>query len=237
MPGNGRPLLAIDTSTEMAGIALLDGMWVSELVWDAGRNQTATLLPQVRHLLAVNDVAPRALTAVVVAIGPGTFNGLRVGLSVAKGLSYGLGVPIIGVGTLDVVAYPFSRDHAPIRAFVPAGRGRVVFADYRHRNGRWVRSTDLRNARFDELTTALTERTLLVGECPGEVAERLAVHTLVDLPSPALRLRRPAYLAELGYRRLQASSTDRLETLEPIYVHATTASPADEAGTAARTRE
>lgn len=235
----GRTILAIDSSTERSGVALYDGDDFSELTWNAGRNQTSTLSVEIKHLLSLARVELPDLGAIAVAIGPGSFNGLRVGLSVAKGLSYGLRIPICGVGTLDIAAYPHAASRSPIRAFVRAGRGRAVYADYRHRNGRWVRTTDLRNESFDGLTGQLAERTIIVGEMPGELAAKLADESFAVLPSPALRMRRPSYLAEIGYRRWQADDTDPLESLEPIYVHGAASSAGNEpdAQTAVRSKD
>ncbi|HUZ02824.1 MAG TPA: tRNA (adenosine(37)-N6)-threonylcarbamoyltransferase complex dimerization subunit type 1 TsaB [Thermomicrobiaceae bacterium] len=212
-------LLAIDTSTEVAGLALYDGDRISEVTWGAGRNQTVTLLGEVERMLSINGHHATDLRAVAVAMGPGTFNGLRVGMSVAKGLAFGLGLPLVGVVTLDVVAYPHARARVPIRAFVAAGRGRAVYADYRYRNGRWVRLSDMQNTVIEQLAEGLTERTILVGEVPADTAARLEEHALVSLPTPALRMRRPSYLAEIAYRRWQHGDVDRLEALEPVYVH------------------
>jgi tRNA threonylcarbamoyladenosine biosynthesis protein TsaB len=130
------------------------------------------------------------------------------------------------VGTLDVVAYPHAGTRAPIRAFVRAGRGRAVFADYRHRNGRWVRTSDLRNEALDLLTSELSERTIIVGELSAQLVERFTAEPLAVLPEPALRMRRPSYLAEIGYHRWKAGDLDSLEALEPIYVHGVAASSA-----------
>lgn len=227
----GRTILAIDSSTERSGVALYDGDDFSELTWDAGRNQTSALSVEIMHLLTLARVELSDLGAVAVAIGPGSFNGLRVGLSVAKGLCYGLKIPICGVGTLDIAAYPHAASRSPIRAFVRAGRGRAVYADYRHRNGRWVRATELQNEPFDAIAGQLAERTIIVGEMPVDLASKLADESLAVLPSPALRLRRPSYLAEIGYRRWQAGDTDPLEALEPIYVHGAARAASNETDT------
>jgi tRNA threonylcarbamoyladenosine biosynthesis protein TsaB len=212
-------LLAIDTSTEVTGLALYDGEQVSEVTWHGGRNQTASLLNEIRHLLTLNQCTTGDLQAVAVATGPGTFNGLRVGLSTAKALGYGLGIPIVGVVTLDAVAYPHMHTRLPIRAFVSAGRGRTVFADFRQRNDRWERLSDLRNDRLDRIADGLVERTILAGELSREVEETLARKPLAIIPSPALRVQRPSYLAEIAYQRWQAGEVDQIESLEPIYVH------------------
>ncbi len=219
MPSDGRTLLAIDSSTPVTGLALYDGDSCAELTWNAGRKQTTSLSTEMTHLLQLVGLELRDIGAVAVATGPGSFNGLRVGMSVAKGLCFGLGIPIIGVGTLDVAAYPHVGGRAPIRAFVRAGRGRAVFADYRHRNGRWVRTSDLRNVLIETLGEQLSERTIIVGDLPANLVERLTSEPHAVVPEPALRMRRPSYLAEIGYHRWEAGESDSLEALEPIYVH------------------
>jgi tRNA threonylcarbamoyladenosine biosynthesis protein TsaB len=219
VPGGNGLLLAIDTSTEMSGVALYSDDLVSELAWRAGRNQTVGLLAQIEHLLEINGKSLADVEAVAVAVGPGTFNGLRVGISTAKGLCYGRDIPIVGVGTLEVVAYPFRRGSRSIRAFVPAGRGRAVYADFRRRNDRWVRSGELQNRPFNELTSGIPERALLVGELPAAIELEEVTESRLEFPSAALRQRRPSSLAEIGHRRWRAGDTDELALIEPVYVH------------------
>jgi tRNA threonylcarbamoyladenosine biosynthesis protein TsaB len=214
-----RLLLAIDTSTEQVGLALYDGAWLSELSWSAGRHQTASLLGQLDHLLRINQLAVRHLKAIGITLGPGSFNGLRVGMSVAKALSYGLGLPLVGLVTLDVLAYPHTVRRFPIRAFVRAGRGRVVYADYHWRGGQWVRESLLRTVRAEQLVDGLTETTVLAGELDHDLAERFSRQPRVRVPPPSWRLLRPGWVAELAFERWTAGMADRLETLEPIYVH------------------
>ena len=73
--------LAIDTSTDSASLALVrDGDVVAELTWRCGQNHTRQLLPNLEHLLRQFDLSPQALTGIIVARGPGSFNGLRVGI-------------------------------------------------------------------------------------------------------------------------------------------------------------
>jgi len=218
--GGAQPLLAIDTATEQAGIALYDGHWLSEITWQAGRNQTATLLAEIDHLLRINQRTVRQLGAVAVSIGPGGFNGLRVGLSVAKALCYSLHLPLIGIMTLDALAYPFTAYRRPIRAFVPAGRRRYVYTDYRRQGQAWVRASWLRTVRGEQLAEDLTELTVLVGTLEPSDAETLAKNPRVVLPPSSQRTLRPAWLAELAFQRWQRAEHDPLETLEPIYVHA-----------------
>ncbi len=219
MERSGRLLLALETGGEQVALALYDGHVVSEYLFDAGRNQTATVLPAIRELLRVNHRSLQELGAVAVTTGPGSFNGLRVGMSIAKALCYALDIPLIGVLTLDALAYPHTALGHPIRAFVPAGRGPVVYADYRRAGAHWIRESTLRSVRLEELTAGLLTRTVLAGPLGPEQEAMVRAHPAVVLPSPALRQLRPAWVAEIGFRRWQAGETDPVAALEPVYVH------------------
>jgi tRNA threonylcarbamoyladenosine biosynthesis protein TsaB len=212
-------LLALDSGGEQVAIALYDGRLIGELLYDAGREHTATVLPCIRQLLAENRRTIRDVAAVAVTTGPGSFNGLRVGMSIAKALCYALDVPLIGVLTLDALAYPHTALPYPIRAFVAAGRGRVVYADYRRQGEIWVRDSSLRSVRLHEVTDGLLGRTVLTGHLAPEEEALVRSHPLVILPAPALRQLRPAWVAELAFRRWQAGESDPVAALEPIYVH------------------
>ncbi|MEX2425402.1 MAG: tRNA (adenosine(37)-N6)-threonylcarbamoyltransferase complex dimerization subunit type 1 TsaB [Thermomicrobiaceae bacterium] len=219
MADNSHVLLALDTSTESAGLAIYDGARISELVWNAGRNQTLTLLGQLTHLLEINGRELDEIGAIAVATGPGTFNGLRVGMSTAKGLAYGRDIPLLGVDTLEITAYPHRSSSRPVRAFVPAGRGRTVFSDYRKRNNRWVRDGEMHNRPFPELASGIAELTLLTGEAPSGYALEDLESDLVEIPRLALRSRRPGCLAEIAWRRWMAGERDDIAGMEPAYVH------------------
>ena len=98
-------LLALDTSTSTASVALFDGQRVlSETTWQAGREHSIRLLVEVDAALERIGRTPSELTGLVVARGPGSFTGVRVALSVAKGMAAGLGIRVWGVSTLDVLA-------------------------------------------------------------------------------------------------------------------------------------
>jgi tRNA threonylcarbamoyladenosine biosynthesis protein TsaB len=218
---SGSIVLAIDTSTEMAGIALYSRDHLSELTWHAGRNQTQTLLTQIEHLLKLNGLTLHDVGAIAVTVGPGMFNGLRVGLSTAKGLGFGRSIPVFGFDTLDVTAYPHRQSTGSIRAFVPAGRGRVVSGDYRLRSGQWTRAGDPQNRHFSELSAGLNPKTMVVGEVPSG-SELESLDGIADLiPGLSLRSRRPGHLAELGWSRWKSGQQDESATIEPIYVHGT----------------
>src|ERR1700724_867004 len=118
-------LLALDTSTSIASVALFDGQRViSETSWLAGREHSTRVLVEVQAALARVAQTPQNLTGLVVARGPGSFTGVRVALSVAKGISAGLSLPLWGVSSLDVLADAAGLTDLPVRAVLEAGRGR-----------------------------------------------------------------------------------------------------------------
>ena len=107
-------ILAIDTATQYAGLALYnqDGIYTEES-WYAGRNHTVELMPRIIRILKLANLKVAALTALAVSLGPGSFTGLRIGLATAKGLALPHKLPVVGVPTLDIVAYPFQDRTLP----------------------------------------------------------------------------------------------------------------------------
>lgn len=215
-------LLAIDTASRVTGLALYDQAGLHmEQMWLSGDNHTVELMPYIVHACEQQGLAPSALQAVAVSLGPGSFTGLRVGLSVAKGLAMALGIPVLGVPTLDAIAYAHSREVLPVCAVLPAGRGRWCAALYQVRSASgWQRSSDYILASTDDLIALLQEPTLICGELDQPLAEALRTRTAerAVIASPALRLRRAGYLAELAWQRFCAGERDELSSLTPIYL-------------------
>lgn len=217
-------MLALDTSNLVASLALApvgedSGRAGAEITWNAGRHQTTTVLAEVDHLLRLANVDTGQLGAVAVATGPGSFNALRVGLSVAKGLAFSLDLPIFGVGTLDVAAAGVSHAGHPVRAFVEAGRSRIVVGDYRQNNGSLELHGALTHLTHTELADGLLEPTVLAGELAQSERELLQGRQHVILPLPAEGRRRASVLLDLAAVRWRDGKADDLLALEPVYIH------------------
>ena len=216
-------LLAIDTATRMAGLALYDevqGWLLGEELWHSANNHTVELMPRLARMFALQGLAPTDLTGLVVSLGPGSFTGLRIGLSLAKGLALANHLPMVGVPSLDAVAEPHKPHNMPIWAVLRAGRGRVCAGNYVRYRGRWRRRGPIQLTTWDELLEQVLEPALFGGEFDAREAEatRQRLGETALLVSPAAAPRRAGYLAELGWKRLARGDADDAETLAPIYL-------------------
>jgi tRNA threonylcarbamoyladenosine biosynthesis protein TsaB len=213
-------LVAIDTATDQASLALHDGFRVRmEHTWEAPRRHTVELTARLAEAMAQLDLHPERLSGVAVSKGPGSFTGLRVGLAVAKGLAMAQRLPLVGISTLDVVASAQGRDRRRLGAVLQAGRGRICAAFYRWQFGGWQLQDEAHLTTWTVLAEEISEPTLLCGEIDQEGADLMAsLGERAVVLSPAWRLRRAGFLAELGWQRLSQGQVDDPVTLAPIYL-------------------
>lgn len=214
-------LLAIDTATYLAGLALYDQgrMWAEE-IWHSAMTHTVELMPRIQRMLSTHQVAVESLVGIGVSLGPGSFTGLRIGLAAAKGMALPYRLPLIGVPTLDVEAYPFQRAGQPVWGIIHAGRGRIAVACYDDVEGMWSQTIPPTLTTFEGLCELATEPAVFTGEIDEQGASLLRerLGQTATIPSPAIRLRRPACLAELAAMRLSRDDVDDVATLAPIYL-------------------
>ena len=214
-------LLAIDTASRCTSVALYgEERVLGERTWRSTNNHTTELLPAIVGMLAQQRVAPNSLTGIVIALGPGSFTGLRIGLSVAKGFALALDIPVVGIPTLDILAEAHAHQKLPICAILRAGRKWLGTAFYKVRAGRWRRITDDRLMLPEQLVTLIDRRTLICGEIDPELERSLRkqLGDLAVIAPPSLSLRRASCLAELGLKRLEKNNSDDTATLSPLYI-------------------
>lgn len=126
-------LLALDTSTHLASLALCqNGELLAEYTWDVGSSHSVELLRRLEWLLKERELTLAQVSAVAAANGPGSFTGVRVAVTVAKSLAFSLNVPLLGVSTLDIIAYSQAPSALPVCALMDAGRGEFYAALYQH---------------------------------------------------------------------------------------------------------
>jgi len=213
-------LLALDTSTQTAGIALYDGAQIiGESIWRTHAHHTVEVAPAISSLLGRCRVSPTDFEALGVALGPGSFTSLRIGLSLAKGLALALRIPIIGIPTLDILTAAQSLQQLPLAAVLPAGRGRLAIGWYSAGKQTWVARGEPKVTTAQALFEQIEEPTLVCGELTAADRQLLArKRRLIILSTPAISLRRPSFLAELAWKRWRAGKTDDVISLAPIYL-------------------
>ncbi|SMC46225.1 tRNA threonylcarbamoyladenosine biosynthesis protein TsaB [Desulfocicer vacuolatum DSM 3385] len=130
-------ILAVDTAEQGCSIALVnDGVPVCERYGSGLKNHAVTLLPLVEKMLVEDaGVCLDGLDGFVVSRGPGSFTGLRIGLSMVKGLALATGKPVAGISSLDGIAWRMSHAALPVCAMLDARRGEVYCALYQFENG------------------------------------------------------------------------------------------------------
>ncbi len=213
--------LAIDTATATASLAIArDGQVLAELSWHCGQNHSVELMPHLQWLLKQSGLELSAITSLSVTRGPGSYNGLRVGISTAKGLAFSLGVPLVGIGTLEAAAFAHAEAGLPVCPLLNAGRGEVACAIYQQNEGRWLKLTDEHITTMDRLCSRITKKTIFCGELTPAAIQQLKqkLGAKANIASPVASLRRAGYLAELGLLRLKAGENDPPASLQPIYL-------------------
>lgn len=224
-------LLALDTATHTASIALYDPathtLW-AEQTWQARRRQTEETIPVIQEMLARLELTSDQIDALAVTTGPGSFTGVRIAISVAKGIALGLPQPprIVGLPTLCVTAAPFfvtaQSVGASICAFLQAGRGRYNWAFFApgsqlHRPG----ADEHGFGKLDQFREELASRlgpVWMVGEMTAELGEGVAGLPQMTPVDGISGLRRAGMLAWLAAQHLAAGHMNSLDTLEPIYL-------------------
>jgi len=214
-------LLAVDTSTAQVGLAIYDGAQVlGEYAWRSNQHHTVELAPAIAELLKRSGLTMENMLALGVALGPGSFTSLRVGLSLVKGLTFARHLPLIGIPTLDIYAAMQPASKLPLLACIQAGRGRLAVGLYKSAKSGWQAKESARVTDIGSLISEIKTPSIVVGEFTAEERQRLAMDEAnVKLVSPAQSVRRPSILAELAWVRWQKGETDDEATLAPIYLH------------------
>jgi tRNA threonylcarbamoyladenosine biosynthesis protein TsaB len=220
-------LLAVDTSTAQVGLAVYDGAQVvGEYAWRSSQRHTVELAPAVFELLTRCGLTMDDIRALGVALGPGSFTSLRVGLSLVKGLALARQLPLIGIPTLDILAAAQPLSKLPLLVAIQAGRGRLAAGWYKRSKYGWQAKGPARVMTAKTLMEDVKSPVIVCAELTAEERQRLAEKSEIQLASPAQSIRRPAVLAERAWIRWQAGAVDDGATLAPIYLHVAEPIPA-----------
>lgn len=207
-------VLAIETSTLAGGVALLDGDRVrGEYLLDVRATHSERLMPAIDRLLRDAGWAAADVQGLAVAVGPGSFTGLRIGLSAVKGLALALGIPIAAVPTLDAMAATLPFAELPVCPVLDARKGEVYCSLYRWDGREMRREWDYLALAPEALEARLAEPVIVLGDGAAAIATPHA------RPAPPhRRAPSPAAVGVMGLSRLRAGSVVPAADLVPIYL-------------------
>jgi tRNA threonylcarbamoyladenosine biosynthesis protein TsaB len=219
-------VLGIETSTAVSSVALgTEQGTVGAAQVSRGKGHAEFLVPAIRYIAGEADVQMRSVAGVAVGLGPGLFTGMRVGVATAKSIAQALRIPIVGIPSLDLLAYGVRYTPRLICAAVDARRGEVFTAFYRQVPGGVQRISDYvawPPERLAGEVEARGEETLFVGNGALVYRERLP-HARIEHASLSQAFPTASALVELALPRFMREDTDPLLELEPLYVRKTDA--------------
>ena len=218
-------ILCIETGTDICSVGVArDGELISLRESDEGRDHAKKVGVFVDEVLRETDISPDELDAVAVGMGPGSYTGLRIGVSFAKGLCYGLGIPLVAVGSLDALAAVAIEDYDAGILDVDNWENAVLcpMVDAR-RMEVYTRLFDAKgNALSDVMAEVVTEQTfadvrrerqlVMFGNGAAKCREVLHDATYINI-TPSAR-----GLARLAEQRLSAGQTEDIAYFEPFYL-------------------
>jgi tRNA threonylcarbamoyladenosine biosynthesis protein TsaB len=206
--------MAVETSTLAGGVALLDGdRLIGEYLLDVRVTHSERLMPAIDRLLRDASWTTASLEGLAVAVGPGSFTGLRIGLSAVKGLAWALGLSVAAVPTLDALAAALPFAALPVCPVLHARKNEVYCSCYHWDGAIMRREWDYLALSPEALASRLAEPTILVGDRAHVIVSRHArvapPHRLV--PSAAA-------VGVLGLARFRAGQIVSAGELSPFYL-------------------
>ena len=216
-------ILALETSAKAVSAAVVeDGKLLASSYQDSGLTHSRTLMPMVQHLLQNSDLTLDQMDGIAVAQGPGSFTGIRIGVSTAKGLALAADKPVLGVSTLEAMAWNISHLDGLILCAMDARRNQVYNALFQADGGELHRECPDRAISLEELAEELAgdprEKTV-VGDGAVLCAEFLRAHQIpCRIAPPHLVMQNAASVGFAAQRAAQAGAWSTSQDLLPVYL-------------------
>lgn len=215
-------LLSVDSSASPASVCLFqDDKILSEYYINVGLTHSQTLVAMIDSMLKVTGIDAQDIDCYAVNNGPGSFTGVRIGVSAVKGMAYAHHKPCIAVSTLHSMAANFLSDDMTICACMDARRHQVYNALFRVHAGQIERITEDRAVAVDDLVTelkGLDESILLVGDGAELVYQSCQEDTKIRLAPENLRFQRASSVAMIAADKAEKGEMITAASLMPSYL-------------------
>ena len=217
-------ILGIETATQQVSVALGGHEGVLGMFEvSRGRRHAETLTPAIEFLCRQADIEIAEFGAIAVDIGPGLFTGMRVGLAAGKAIAQALRVPMIGISSLDLLAFPLRYTDRTIAAVIDARKGELFYACYRPVPGGVQRVTDPRVSSVDDLVADLMARgqnVVCVGDGALRYREQISAGFHCDFAEQFLSHPSAAPLVQLAHARALREEWVNPWEIQPMYLRA-----------------
>lgn len=194
-------ILGIDTSNKALGVVLgEDETIISSYYSQASKNHSETLMPAIDFCVKENKLSPKELTKIIVAKGPGSYTGLRIGVTSAKTLSWTLNIPLYSVSSLACLAKNIQETDSVIVPFMDARRGFMYTGAYKYEAGQLINVIEDQYISFDEWSTTLLKydtEIIFIGEELGKLKDALNEFSEQNEVKVVIRPSDPAVMLEL----------------------------------------
>ena len=215
-------ILAINSSTFQYSIALLseEGITIAEHLMLPDANGFTDFMPAADLLLKSSGTEPGDIKCIAVATGPGSFTGLRVGLSAAKGVAYSLGVPVMGISGIEALAAGFLYSEKDIFSMVASRRDEVFYGLFQKNGENLIRKAEDRSIRLTDIPDLIRDPTIIIG---NDYAKQKSVicesgnRNITYAPKEQWVLRASS-VGALGLKRLREDDFDDIRDMVPRYL-------------------
>lgn len=214
-------ILAVDTATQSCSVAMADkGKLLAELTTASHRTHSTQLMDIIHHVCGTSEMAVSDVDGFAVTVGPGSFTGLRIGISAIKGLAWSLNKPVVGISSLDALAWQCTPNDYLICPLIDARKKEVYFSRYRFkRNGLQKYGIEAVASPF-EAVRGVREPSLFVGTGALLYQEKISVELgeLAHFAAPSQHILRASSVAGLSMARFDNQKTDDVRLLVPHYI-------------------
>jgi tRNA threonylcarbamoyladenosine biosynthesis protein TsaB len=219
-------ILAIETATMLGGTALFDDSagLIAEIRLNVKSTHSERLMTGVNHILKQSSLKISDIDYLALSIGPGSFTGLRIGLSTVKGLAYATGKPVVTVPTLEALALNFSYCKYPVCTMLDARKNEVYAALFQWDGDgfkRILHESALPVSKLSEtIMQYIDDKVVLTGEgtllYKEMITESLGERAIIA--SPEQMVPSPAHVATLGIRKALSGEFSEIQSLVPFYI-------------------